>query len=175
MTTLKDYKNFDGVHYETGSVHNILAYQGLKMPHTKAAPSEALLLGLSGGITFGYFSFAYKGIDPHVALLTRNTFAPLERLFDRLGVVRTVKQTTDPVKAENNLLAALENGQPALVWADYCSLPYSTYDGGMGEEMYMMGPVVVYGLDKDVVQIAGQSRVPLRAARKEFSMARARV
>jgi hypothetical protein len=97
---------FDGLHYETGSVHNILALQGIQMPHTRSAPSEALLLGLSGGITFGYFSFAYKGLDPHVALPTKNTFAPLEKLFDRLGVVRTVKQTTDSSKAERNLINA---------------------------------------------------------------------
>lgn len=177
MTTLKDYKNFDGIHYETGSVHNILAYQGVKMPHTKTAPTEALLLGLSGGITFGYFSFAYKGFDPHVALLTRNTFDPLERMFDRLGVVRNVKQTTDPARAENNLLAALDNGRPALVWADSMSLPYNCYDGSLGEDMYAMIPLVVYGFDpaRGDVQIADQSLAPLRVARTEFSKARARV
>jgi len=176
MTTLKDYKNFDGIHYETGSVHNILAYQGLKMPHTKAAPSEALLLGLSGGITFGYFSFAYRGLDPHVALLTRNTFAPLERLFDRLDVVRDVKQTTDPVKAERNLLAALDRGQPALVLADECSLPYSTYDGSLGDEMYMMLPMVVFGYEpKSNADIADRAQVPLRVKASDLAKARARV
>lgn len=89
MTTLPNYKHFDGIHYETGCVHNALAYQGLKMPHTKSAPSEALLLGLSGGITFGYFSFAYKGFDPHVALLTRNTFNPFETMLNRLVRFKT--------------------------------------------------------------------------------------
>jgi hypothetical protein len=175
MTILKDYRNFDAVHYETGTVHNILTYQGLRMPHTKKAPSEALLLGLSGGITFAYFSFAYKGMDPHVALLTRNTFNPLERLFNGMGVVRDVKQTTDAAKAEKNLLAALDGGRPALVWADYFSLPFTTYDGTMGKGMYMMGPLVVYGVDDKDVYIAGTSMVPLKASRKEFATSRARV
>ncbi|MBC7876812.1 MAG: DUF4872 domain-containing protein [Anaerolineales bacterium] len=168
---------FNGLHYETGSVHNLLSLQGIKMPHTKSAPSEALLLGLSGGITFGYFSFAYKGLDPQVALLTRNTFDPLEKLFDRLGVVRTVKQTTDASKAENNLLDALENGQPVLVWADQISLPYNTYDGMLGEEMYMMIPIVVFGYNakKGTVDIADQSRVPMTVKMSTLTKARARV
>ncbi len=175
MTTLPNYKHFDGIHYETGSVHNALAYQGLKMPHTKSAPSEALLLGLSGGITFGYFSFAYKGFDPMVALLTRNTFKPLETMLNRLGAVQNVRQTTDPKKAEKNLLDSLESGQPALVWANRMALPYSTYDGTLGSEMYEMIPVVVYGVDKGHVHIADQSRASLKVSVKDFTKARARV
>jgi len=177
MTTLSNYKHFDGIHYESGSVHNALAYQGLKMPHTKSAPSEALLLGLSGGITFGYFSFAYKGFDPHVALLTRNTFDPFEAMLNRLGAARNLKQTTDPVKAEKNLLDALESGQPALVWANRMSMSYSTYDGSLGPDMYEMIPVVVYGYEpaKGGVMIADQSRVALHVPIKDFTRARGRV
>jgi len=168
---------FNGLHYETGSVHNLFALQEIKMPHTKSAPSEALLLGLSGGITFGYFSFAYKGLDPHVALLTRNTFDPLENLFNRLGVIRTVKQTTDSSKAEYNLKDALDNGQPVLVWVDRMSLPYSTYDGSLGNEMYEMIPIVVYGYDtrKNIYKIADQSRVPIQISAIDLHRSRARV
>ena len=177
MTTLSNYTHFEGIHYETGSVHNVLAYQGLKMPHTKSAPSEALILGLSGGITFGYFSFAYKGFDPFVALLTRNTFRPFETILDRLGAVRSVRQTTDPQKAEKNLLDALEDGQPALVWVDRMSMPYSTYDGFLGAEMYEVVPVVVYGYEpaKGVVMLADQSRLALRVPIKDFAKARGRI
>jgi hypothetical protein len=168
---------FDGLHYETGSVRNIFALQGIRMPHTQSPPSEALLLGLSGGITFGYFSFAYKGIDPFVALLTRNTFDPLENLFNRLGVVRTVKQTADAAKAEKNLADALENGQPVLVWADRFSMPYNAYDGLLGEEMYEMIPLVVFGRDPQTgtVEVADQSRRPVRVASENLTRARGRV
>jgi len=175
MTTLPNYKHFDGIHYETGSAHNALAYQGVKMPHTKSAPSEALLLGLSGGITFGYFSFAYKGFDPHVALLTRNTFNPFETMLNRLGAVRNVRQTTDPKKAEKNLLDALDAGQPALVWANRMSMAYSPYDGSLGPDMYEMIPVVVYSVDKGFVHLADQSRAALKVPIKDFTEARGRV
>ena len=168
---------FDGVHYETGSVRNIFALQGLKLPYSGSAPSEALLLGLSGGLTFGYFSFAYHGIDPFVALLTRNTFAPLENLFDRLGVVRALKQTSDPAKAKKNLADALENGQPVLVWVDRLSLPYSNDAGLLGEGMYEMVPLVVFSRnDRDgTLAIADQSRRPLYVDPAALTRARGRV
>lgn len=168
---------FDGQHYETGSLRNIFTLQGVQMPHTKLPPSEALLFGVSGGITFGYFSFAYQGIDPQVALLTRNTFDPLENIFNRLGVIRTVRQTTNAVKAENNLFEALDFGEPALVWADRISLAYCPYDGMLGEDMYEMIPLVVFGRDaqKGTVFIADQSRVPLEAPLAELTRARGRV
>jgi hypothetical protein len=168
---------FDGLHYETGSVRNLFTLAGVKMTHTNSAPSEALLLGLSGGITFGYFSFAYKGLDPHIALLTRNTFDPLENLFNRLGIIRTVKQTTDSSKAEYNLKDALDNGQPVLVWVDQMSLPYSTYDGSLDDEMYEMIPVLIFGYDsqKKTFDIADQSRIPMQIKASDLNRARARV
>ena len=71
---IKKINRFEGRHYETGSVQNILALQGVKAPHTGRPYSEAFLLGVSGGIAFGYFTFEYKGFLPHLALLPRNTF-----------------------------------------------------------------------------------------------------
>lgn len=64
MPTLNDYRQFNGLHWETGSVCNHLGYQGFKAPHTNQPYTEALLLGISGGAVIGYFSFAYEGYDP---------------------------------------------------------------------------------------------------------------
>ena len=58
MPTLTDYSSFAGRHYETGTIHNFYAARNVQAPHTNQPYSEALLLGISGGITFGYFSFA---------------------------------------------------------------------------------------------------------------------
>ena len=87
MPTLPKYKHFDGRHWETRTVQNYFAYNGVKAPHTGKPYTEAMLIGISGGVLMGYFSFAYKGYDPHVALLTRNTFNPLDTLLVRLGVI----------------------------------------------------------------------------------------
>jgi hypothetical protein len=96
-------------------------------------------------------------------------------MLNRLGAVRNVRQTTDPKKAEKNLLDALDAGQPALVWANRMSMAYSPYDGSLGPDMYEMIPVVVYGVDKSFVHLADQSRAALRVPVKDFTIARGRV
>jgi Butirosin biosynthesis protein H, N-terminal len=83
---------------------------GSKAPHTGAHYSEALRLGISGGITFGYFTFAYKGWLPHVALLTRNTFDPFDTILEWLAPSREVRQTAGAATAERHLCEALEAG-----------------------------------------------------------------
>lgn len=163
---------FTGRHYETGSVHNALALQDIKAPHTKAPYSEAFLLGVSGGIAFGYFTFEYKGQLPHVALLTRNTFDPLQTMLERLGVEQTVLQTTKAVIAEKNLVETLAAGTPALVWVDECSLPYSSKKG---TAYWNMIPVVVFGLDGDEALVADRAARPFRVKMEALTKARARV
>jgi Butirosin biosynthesis protein H, N-terminal len=78
-----------------------------------------LLLGISGGVVMGYFSFAYKGHDPQARILTRNTFNPLDTMLSRLRVVQNRRQTTKPQKGIDNLVDTLSDGEPAIVWADF--------------------------------------------------------
>jgi hypothetical protein len=162
----------DGRHCETGSVQNALSIQGAKAPHTGRAYSEAFLLGVSGGIAFGYFTFEYKGILPQAVFLTRNTFDPLQTMLERLGVVQHVYQTTKAGIAEKNLIEALSSGQPALVWADECSLPYNHR---MGAAFWNMMPVVAYAMDGEEVLIADRSSRPFRISMEALTGARARV
>lgn len=172
MTVLKDYEAFAGWHYETGSVHNVLAYQNVTVPQTGKVFSEALLLGLSGGIAFGYFTFEYKGQLPYVALLTRNTFDPVETLFNRLAAPRDVRRTLSAEKGMKNLLDVLEAGQPALVWVDVFSLPYRLLPSD--SQMWSMQPIVVFGVDEGEVLIADCSNKPFRVSLDDFEKARAR-
>lgn len=175
MTILQDYKQFSGRHWETGSVHNHLAYQGIKAPHTGKPYSEAFLLGVSGGAVMGYFSFSYQGYDPMARILTRNTFDPLERMLSRLGVVQNVKQTTNPNKGKQNLLNLLETGIAPIVWADYYGMPYNALSKDEG--MWAMFPLVVYGYDEasGTAWIADRARVPLAVSTLALDAARARV
>jgi hypothetical protein len=175
MTVLKNYNQFDGRHWETGCLYNFWDYRGIKASHTGQPYSEALMLGVSGGIVLGYFTFAYQGADPQARVLTRNTFDPVSTLLSRLGVVQNIYQTTDPKKAEANLLRELEDGLPVLVWADIWSLPYSVLPPM--DNMWWMRPVLVYGYDEksDRVSIADGSLVPLTIAIEELARARARI
>lgn len=175
MIKLNGYNHFAGRHWETGSVCNFYAYRGVTAPHTGQPYSEALLMGVSGGIVMGYFQFAYQGYDPHVALLTRNTFDPLDTLLERLGVEQENLQTSSPETGLKNLLTTLENGLPAIVWADIFSLPY--FELFNDDDMYIMYPVVVYGYDEagDAVWIADRAKVPLTVTTGQLAAARARV
>lgn len=173
MPQIPDYNEFEGRHWETGSVRNALAYQGYTAPHTNQPYSEALLMGVSGGAVFGYFFFHYEGYDPHVALLTRNTFDPWETMLGRLGVTQEVRQTTSADRGKKNLLDALENGEVPIVWADSYSLTYNFLPNDEG--MWAMQPLVVYGYNEaeNFVHIADRSRKPLTTTTEDFNAARA--
>lgn len=173
MPILTDYNQFGGRHWETSSVQHVLAYQGVKAPHTGQPFSEALLLGASGGIVFGYFLFAYEGYDPHLALLTRNTFDPMQTMLEHLGIVQDIAQTSTAAQGEQNLIDALENGQPAIVWADWFSLPYNAlpYD----ENNWGIFPLVVYGYEDGVAYLADRADVSLQVSADDLMKARARV
>jgi hypothetical protein len=147
---------------------------GVKAPHTGGAYSEALLMGVGGGAVMGYFAFAYAGYDPHVVILTRNTFDPLDTLLSRLGVTQALQQTTNPQKAVANLVDCLEDGTPAITWADTYSLPYNALAPNAG--MWAMQPIVVYGYEatQDRVWIADRARVGLTCSTGELAAARAR-
>ena len=175
MTILKNYKQFAGRHWETGTVHNFWAYRGITAPHTSQPISEALLLGISGGIVMGYFSFAYEGYDPMARILTRNTFDPWDTMMSRLGVAQNILQTGKPETGVHNLLDTLDSGVPAIVWADVFSLPYN--DLPCDEGMWGMFPILVFGHDdsEDKVWIADRAQVPLHVTPAELQAARARV
>ena len=173
MTLLPNYNQFDGRHWETGSVRNALDYQGILGPHTGEPLSEALLLGISGGIVFGYFIFDYHGFDPHVALLSRNTFDPFETLLTRLRIPQNNYKTANPQTAEANLIEALENGRPALVFADHYSLTYNAMPDQA--QMWAMLPLVVFGLEHGLALIADRAHVPLEIEAAELAKARGRV
>lgn len=175
MPTLGDYQQFGGRHWETGAVHNFMAYCAYTLPHNGKPPSEALLMGVSGGAVMGYFPFAYEGYDPQVNILTRNTFDPLDTLLSRLGVEQNVRHTASSERARQYLIETLEDGSPAIVWADPYSLGYNNLP--RDEAMWGMMPIVVFGYDEDedIVHVADRARVPLRATTQELQEARGRV
>lgn len=172
MTILKHYHHFDGRHWETGTLCNVLAYQGVTAPHTGKPLSEALLFGIGGGIVAGYFTFEYSGLDPSLNFLTRNTFEPGDMIRERLRIPTEVKQTDNPDKAAANLTRVLDDGKPALVWGDLCQYPY--FNMPPNNQLWLMFPVVVYGYDADSVSIADRAKVGLTVSVDELAKARAR-
>lgn len=174
MAILKDYDQFQGLHWETGSLRNYLAYKGVRAPHTGQPYSEAMMLGISGGIVMGYFTFDYQGYDPMVHILTRNTFDPLDAIYRRLDIQTKIFQTSSQEIGEKNLVSELESGAAAIVYADMYSLPYNAIEPGEG--MWAMLPILIYGFDRgeDAVYIADRSRAPLSIKIEELASARGR-
>lgn len=170
---MKTKIQFTGRHWETGSIHNALAMQGIKSPHTGKPYSEALLFGIGGGIAFGYFTFEYKGYLPHVAMLTRNTFNPFSMILERLGAAQDIQQTNKADIAEKNLQDTLESGLYPLVWADQFSLPYNCLPSD--EPMWGMMPILAVESDGESVTVADRSSQPLHLSMADLTKARGRV
>lgn len=175
MPTLPNFTQFDGRYWDTAAIRNALDYEGVKAPHTNQPYTEAMLLGISGGITFGYFTFHYDGYDPQVNLLTRNTFEPMDTIFDRMGIARDILQTTSKDKGRQNLIEALEDGHAPIAFPDMWSLPYNAmpYDEGMWGGM----PVVIFGYEpeQETAYISDRSFRPLMVTTDELDTARSRI
>ncbi len=175
MPTLANFTQFEGRYWDTAAIRNALDYQGVKAPHTGAPYSEAMLLGISGGVTFGYFTFHYKGYDPQVNLLTRNTFDPTERIFERLKLPRDLRRSASAKKGRQNLIDALEEGYAPVASPDMWLLPYNAlpYDEGMWGGM----PLVIYGYEpeKGEAYISDRSRVSLTVGADDLDKARGRI
>ncbi len=175
MPTLPNFTQFEGRYWDTASIRNALDYQGVKAPHTGEPFTEAMFLGTSGGITFGYFTFHYKGYDPQVNLLTRNTFDPMQRIFDRMNIPRDLLRSTSADKGRQNLIRALEDGYAPIASPDMWLLPYNAlpYDEGMWGGM----PLVIYGYEpeKGEAYISDRSRLPLTVGTDDLDKARSRI
>lgn len=177
MTALPNYHHFDGLPLATGYLVNALAYQGVIAPHTGKPYSEALLMGINGGISAGYFAFEYEGWDPHLHFLTRYPFTDeLGAVVERLAIPFENRTTTDAKKALANVVNVLAAGKPAIVWCDLITLGYGD-EPSPPEKFWLINPVLVYGVDlkAGVVQIADRSRMPYEVSLDAFARARARI
>ncbi len=162
MPKLKSFTQTYGRHQTTGSIAAALDYMGAKNPLTGMPYSEAFLLGISGGIAFGYFTFEYKGYDPQVNILTRNTFNNYgwDTITARLGLAQDVVHSTSTDKAQKKLVEVLEEGRVPIVWADTYTLGYERSDFGDG--MWMMVPLIVTAYEPGgAATVIDRAKVPI--------------
>ena len=160
-----------GVHPDTAAIANVLAHDG-------AGVSEAMVLGIGGGLGAGYILWEFEAHgSPTLVLGFRNQWQYPDRwarkALERLGVPFALHETSGPKTAAARLDAALEAGRAALVTVDraeagYWHLPAS--ESGRGGY-----PVVVYGSEGDRVRIDDRNLAPLSVARERLDVARGRV
>jgi hypothetical protein len=117
-----------GHHPDTTALTRLLAALGVTDPATGRPLTEAMALGLMGGIGVAYFVFEYEDltsfylggrINPHV-----HQRDATETALTRLGIPVQVRRTTSPAAAERHLRTALDQGRPAIATVDAARLPY---------------------------------------------------
>ena len=177
---IPSYKHLGGVHPDTAALKNILASMGVKAPHTGKPFTEAMLLGIGGGLGAGYILWEFKKYASAILVLAfRNNWQYpvkfMQNLCGRLGAKLIIKETAGQKAAASNLTDALAKGKPVIAWVDQHKLPYlhvpDYYDGCF---FHVVG---VYGIDeaKGEVLIDDRGTMPFMVGAEQFAKARARI
>jgi hypothetical protein len=118
-----------GFHPPTSVLEKILRFTGVVNPVTEQPFSEALLLGIGGGLDAGYILFKFEHL-PHPILtlgfrhLWNNTKAFMTNLNDRLLLASEVKEFENEKEAEKDLQENIKDEKVSIVWVDKASLPH---------------------------------------------------
>jgi hypothetical protein len=124
-----DYQLTGGVHPDTHAIAGVLANRGMLDPSTGRPLSEAMVLGVGGGLGAGYILWEFKAHDLRTLVLGfRNSWQYPDRwaakTCQRLGVPADVHETGSARRAEEQLRAAVGQGVPVIAWADQQALGY---------------------------------------------------
>ena len=142
--TLKGFKLLETDHCVTGSMRHIYAYHNHPI-------SEEMLLGLGGGVGFMYWHM--KGIDPFLGGRAKGRSGQgfEQGAGSRTGVLVEEFSTSSVHKAEDSLMALLEDEQPVMVQVDMGFLPY--FDFGGFDYHFGGHMIVVCGYDNKSNQV----------------------
>ncbi|MEU5909274.1 DUF4872 domain-containing protein [Micromonospora sp. NPDC047527] len=172
-----------GLHAETSNVTNLLTHLG---DTSGAELTEAMLLGVGGGLGAGYMLWEIKGQTPNLFLGFRYrwTFHDwAERTMDRLGVGYQVKTTGSSKAASAALHEQLADGTPVMIAPDrqlvgYWHLPPEPALAGRGRPVFSgarRSPVVAYAVTDDGIRLDDRNLAPLTVDADTLADARARV
>ena len=178
MSPLPSYTRFGGVHPETAALGNCLNAAGMRAPHTGQPYSEAMLLGIGGGLGAGYILWEFTQHHARVLVVAfRHTWQYpirfLETICQRIGAGATVHETSGQVTAARQLQEALAAGTPPVAWVDRAHMPYlllpAVLKGHFGHF------VAVAGQDGDAVIVDDRARRPFPVPADDFAAARGRI
>lgn len=167
-----------GFHPPTAALTRLLNQKGILNPADEQPYSEAILLGLGGGLDTGYILYQFKHLpNPILVLGFRNqwnqTHAFIENLAERLKLGVEFHEFADQNTAEKVLQINIKSGRPVLVWVDKASLPYRHLSESL--KGYIKHQVTVYGRDGRLwrLYIDDLSTGPVEIREKTFTDARA--
>jgi len=122
-------QSIGGIHITTATLTNALTREGVTNPQTGKPFTEAMILGIGGGLGAGYILWEFKGRDSAnivMGFINRwnYTVEYITNACQRLGTSVEERETGSIKKAQINLDEALEQGKPVLVWIDKASMSY---------------------------------------------------
>ncbi len=176
-----EYELRGGLEPEAAAIAGAFANRGISDPDTGEPISEALVLGVGGGLGAGYILWefgAVKGGPRRVVTLGfRNQWQYPDRwakkVCQRLGVDVKVHETSGPVKAMKQLDDALAAGVPAVAFVSPADLPYwhlpAEQSGFWGHQ------ITVYGKEGDRYLIDDRNNGRLTIGADDLASARARI
>ncbi|MDA0185245.1 BtrH N-terminal domain-containing protein [Solirubrobacter phytolaccae] len=165
-----------GVHGETAAFANVLANLGVE--HEGAPLSEAMILGVGGGLGAGYILWEFErwGYRALTLGFRREWQYPARwaaGTAERLGLHAELHETGGAKGAAAALDAQLDRGLPAIAWID----PYRLGHRGLPESRDGFGgaPIVVYGREGSGYLIDDRSTRREVVSAERLRAARARV
>lgn len=167
-----------GVHPPTSALARILAFKHVTNPVDEKPFSEALLLGVGGGLDTGYILFQFNHLPSPMLVLGfrnqwNNTRAFTENIVLRLNLAVEFEEFDNQSGAQIRLQEVLKQDRVALVWVDKAHLPYHE----MPENLrgYINHQVAVYARDGRLwrLYLDDLSSKPIEVREKIFTAARA--
>lgn len=178
MVTISAYTHFGGTNAETAALTNILRAQGMRSPHNGQPFSEALLLGIGGGLGAGYILWEFK--EHRVKVLVfgwQNRWQyPVqfyEKLCGRIRVTPAFRETGSQKAAVQQLDEALVAGHPVVAWVDRAQMPYLQLPKAL--EGHLGHFVAIYGIEDGMVLVDDLAAKPFRVPIETIASARARI
>lgn len=166
-----------GIHPPTAALARVMQVNGVLNPLTAQPYSEAMLLGIGGGLDIGYILYTFNHL-PHPMLILgfrnqwNNTQAFMESIAERLMLSVKFAGFDDSHEAQATLQKILKQGKQAIVWVDKALLPYhqlpETYKGFFNHQ------VGVYARDGRLWQLFLDDLCtqPIQIREKTFTSAR---
>lgn len=178
MVTITGYTHFGGKHAETAALTNVLRAGGVRSPQNDQPYSEAMLLGIGGGLGAGYILWEFKEHGAKVLVFGwqnrwQYTIQFYEKLCKRIRVTPVFKETGSQKAAAGQLNEALEAGQAVVAWVDWAQMPYlqlpKSLEGHLGHF------VAIYGIEDGEVLVDDLAAKPFRVPVETMASARARI
>ena len=124
------FRHGGGSDCDLAALRNLLAHRGIVAAHTGAAPTEALLMGLGGGVSL---FFTMERVAAGVQAILELRFAErsyraefFENACTALGARYSAPEFTAARRARSQLMGHLARGEPVIVFAERAHLPHCT-------------------------------------------------